>query len=229
MVGSHVSNENVYLPTTFRDGKHPSNQVRPPFLLNLLIKLIAVGLASLAFLASDLPQFQGKWMVARALAAMFFALLLPALWWIRGRSGPYPHLLDSLIVLTFNVDMAGNALNLYDTVAGFDLFIHFLCSATLVTAFGVVLSRYPLSRLNAWALAVGFGATTHILWEIAEYGMMKLGAFGLQLTYANTIHDFIFSFLGTLTGAALTVTVIRSGHSTSDAPFHTSPLVNGES
>ena len=63
-------------------------------------------------------------------------------------------------------------------------------------------------ELNAAALVVGFGATVHILWELLEYTMMQMGAFGLGLTYVNTIHDFIFGLLGTAAGAVLTVTVL---------------------
>ena len=101
-------------------------QFQAMLLLNLAMKLLAVGLAVSPFVAPDLPQFQGKAMVARALTYPLATLLIPALWWTRGRPLPYPHLPDILVVPPFVIDMGGNALNLYDTVDSFDLFAHWL-------------------------------------------------------------------------------------------------------
>ena len=38
-----------------------------------------------------------------------------------------------------------------------------------------------LGRLDV--AGVGFGATTHLAWEVIEYAVMKLGSSGLDLTY----------------------------------------------
>ena len=175
--------------------------------VNLALKALFVGLLLLGVVASDWPQFHGKAMAVRALTFPLAALLVPALWWIRGRPRPYPHVFDIMIVLPFVIDSGGNALNLYNTMEVFDRFAHWLNWTILVTAFGVAVSALPISRLNVFALAVGFGATTHICWEVIEYGLMQLGSSGLQLTYADTIDDLVLSLLGTICGAAATITL----------------------
>ena len=175
--------------------------------VNLALKALFVGLLLLGVIASDWPQFHGKAMTARALTFPLAALIVPALWWIRGGPRPYPHVFDIMVVLPFVIDSGGNALNLYNTTEIFDGFAHWLNWAILVSAFGIAVSALRLSRLNVFALAVGFGATTHICWEVIEYGLMQLGSSGLQLTYADTIDDLVLSLLGTICGAAATITV----------------------
>jgi len=169
------------------------------------------ALVVLALAAPDLPQFEGKGMGARALTYPISAVLVPLLWWTRGRRPPYPHLVDALVVLPFAIDLAGNALGLFDTVNHFDEVTHLLNWTLLVAAFGLAVSRLPITRLNAWALAVGFGATTHLAWELIEYGVMSLGFYGLDLTYSDTIGDIAVAFLGTLVGALVVLAAPSGG------------------
>src|SRR5919201_6583502 len=142
---------------------------RPPiFWLDLAIKLSLVIL--LAFGAfSGLERFAGKAFGWRLVGYSIAALLVPAIWVARGRRLPYPYAVDTLFVLPFLIDTAGNALDLYDTIDWWDDANHFLNWGILTAAFGQLVVRFPLGRLNTAMLAVGFGATTAILWEIAEY------------------------------------------------------------
>jgi hypothetical protein len=187
--------------------------------LNVAVKLLLAGLLIFSLAAPDLPQFAGKAMTARALTYPWSALLIPAVWWLRGRPSPYPHLVDALIVLPFLVDVAGNAANLYNTTRYFDDIAHFSNWMFLVTAFGAIMSSLPLGRLNAAALTLGFGTTTNVLWEIAEYVVMRLGSSGLSLTYEDTIGDLALSFCGTLVGALLTATLLWGRSYVSPALF----------
>ena len=180
----------------------------PLLVLNVAAKLLLAGLLIFSLVASDLPQFAGKAMTARALTYPWSALLVPAVWWLRGRPSPYPHLVDALIVLPFLIDVAGNAANLYNTTRYFDDIAHFVNWALLVTAFGAIVASLPLGRLNAAALTLGFGTTANVLWEIAEYIVMRLGSSGLQLTYEDTIGDLALSFCGTLVGVLLTAALL---------------------
>ena len=84
-------------------------------MLNVAVKLLLAGLVIFSSTNPDLPQFAGKAMAARAMFYPWAALLIPAIWLLRGRPSPYPHLLDALIALPFLIDVAGNAANLYDT------------------------------------------------------------------------------------------------------------------
>src|ERR687886_427069 len=204
MNGAHTDDIRDSAP----DGTAARRASGPLLVLNVAVKLLLAGLLIFSLVASDLPQFAGKAMTARALTYPWSALLVPVFWWLRGRPSPYPHLIDALIVLPFLVDVAGNAANLYNTTRYFDDIAHFVNWALLVTAFGAIMASLPLGRLNAATLTLGFGTTANVLWEIAEYIVMRLGSSGLQLTYEDTIGDLALSFCGTLVGALLTATLL---------------------
>jgi hypothetical protein len=174
---------------------------RPALVANLAVKLLLVGLLLFSLL-SDLERFSGKAMAARAATYPLAALIVPAWWWLRGRRDVYPHDVDLLIVLPFAVDTGGNVLDLY-SLWWFDDVAHFLNWTILVSAFALAVGRTRVGRLNAWGLAIGFGATTEILWELGEYAVMKLGSSGLQLTYEDTVGDLALGGCGTLLGATL--------------------------
>jgi hypothetical protein len=90
-------------------------------------------------LAPDLPQFEGKAWLGRALAYPISALIVPVAWLLvqrrRGRPVDYPYTLDILLVLPFLIDTAGNAANLYDTIDWWDDANHFVNWGLLVAAF----------------------------------------------------------------------------------------------
>jgi hypothetical protein len=104
------------------------------------------------------------------------------------------------VTLPFVIDTAGNAADLYATL-WFDALAHAVNWALIVAAFGIAIARLGLARWNVAALALGFGATTHVLWELIEYGLQALGSSGLQLTYRDTIADLGLSLLGSAVAA----------------------------
>jgi hypothetical protein len=165
----------------------------------------------LAVIEPDLPQFQGKAMGARLILYPLATLVVPIIWLIVGRRSPYPHLIDILVVLPFVNDTAGNALNLYNTTPYFDRYAHWFSWALLTTAFGSSVSVIQITRINVFALAIGFGVTTSVLWEIAEFILMQMGASGLQLTYNDTMDDLILSTLGSFVGSFLVITLFWRG------------------
>jgi hypothetical protein len=59
--------------------------------LNLGLKALLVGLLLFAVARPDLPQFHGKAVVARAAAYPIAALIVLAVWLLRGRRRRYPH------------------------------------------------------------------------------------------------------------------------------------------
>ncbi len=177
--------------------------------LNLGMKALLVGLL-LFSVTADLDRFNGKAMLARAIAYPLAALIVPVAWRLRGQPQPYPHLIDILVVLPFVIDTGGNVLDLY-SLWWFDDLAHFLNWLILVSAFALAFRRTSLRPLAAWSIAVGFGAATEILWELGEYAVMKLGSSGLQLTYEDTIGDLALGGLGTLLGATIVFGAFRPG------------------
>jgi len=177
---------------------------RLPALVNAVAKVALVGLLAYAVANADLSRFAGKAMPARALTYPLAALLVPVAWWLRGRPRPYPHAADALLVSPFLVDVGGNVADLYNAVAWFDDVAHATTWMLLVLAAGAFLLRLGLAPWITAALCVGFGATTHILWEIIEYLLMVSGNSGLQLTYGDTVGDLALSLTGTVVAASVT-------------------------
>ena len=174
------------------------------FWLDLAVKAALVGLLLFAVVRDDLPQFQGKAMAGRALTYPLAALVVPVGWWLarrrRGRLA-YPYAGDLLLVLHFLIDTAGNALNLYDTVEWWDDANHLVNWAILTLAAGHVLLRLPLGRWTTGALAVGFGATTAILWEFAEYFAFIRDSPELRTAYTDTLGDLALGLTGSVLAA----------------------------
>ena len=180
--------------------------------LDLGLKATLVGLLLFALARPDLPQFHGKAMLARAILYPLAALIVPVVWWLRGRSGrargTYPYAIDILLTLPFLIDVAGNAANLYDTLGWWDDANHFVNWAILVAAFGQLLIRLPVGRWETFGLAVGFGAVTAVLWEFAEYFTFIRNSPELQTAYTDTLGDLALGLSGSVLAATLTVTVL---------------------
>jgi hypothetical protein len=176
--------------------------------LDLGLKAALIGLLLFA-VVSDLERFEGKAMTGRALTYPIAALLVPAVWWLWFRRRSYPFDLDVLFLLPFLIDTAGNALDLYDSVDWWDDANHVVNWAILVLAFGRLLARLPVGRPEAFGLALGFGAVTHILWELGEYlTFIRGNPDELRGAYTDTLGDMALSLGGSAAAAALTVTVL---------------------
>ena len=93
------------------------------------------------------------------------------------------------MALPFIIDVAGNALDLYNTIVWFDDVAHAVTFMLLVLAVVMPSLRLDLEPWIAAGLSIGFGAVAHILWEIIEFVAMWIGSPGLQLTYEDTIGD----------------------------------------
>jgi hypothetical protein len=190
---------------------------RAALALDLAVKAALVGLLLFAVARPDLPQFGGKGVLARALAYPVAALIVPVAWWVvqwrRGRPVSYPYALDVLLVLPFLIDTAGNAANLYDTIGWWDDANHFVNWAILVAAFGQLLLRLPVGRLELVALAIGFGAVTAVLWEFGEYlTFIRNNESELRTAYTDTLGDLALGLSGSVLAAVLTARFARAGH-----------------
>ncbi len=180
---------------------------------NLVLKLGLLALLLFGTLSPDLPQFEGKAFGARLVAYGLVTLLVPAVWLLLGRERrgtSYPHWIDILVVVPFFMDTAGNAMHLYDTVAWFDDLMHFLTWVPWAMAFGLALHAAP--ELPRWAhagLVVGFGAVTHILWELGEYvTFVRDNPNEYRTAYTDTLGDLSLSLMGSVVAAVLVGTVL---------------------
>lgn len=178
---------------------------------NLAAKALLLCLLLYAVLRPELPQFQGKAMGVRLLTFGLPTVIVPLVWLLRLKRTrrTYPHHLDFCLVLPFLMDTGGNTLNLYDRVTWFDDAMHFATWVPWVLGFGFLLHYAP--ELPRWAhlgLVVGFGAVTHILWELGEYVAFVRKSPELTTAYTDTLGDLLLSLCGSIFGAVITVTAL---------------------
>ena len=88
------------------------------------ILFATVGQLLVASFATGLPQFAGKGFGARLVAYPVLMLLVPAVWVVRrrrrGGTEPLPWAGFALIMAPFLIDVTGNTLKLYDSLAWWD-------------------------------------------------------------------------------------------------------------
>ena len=164
--------------------------------IDIAIKAATVGLLLLALLAPELPQFQGKAFVGRAIVYPMALAVVPVAWlWIgRGRVR-FPVLTDILLGLPFLIDMAGNAFNLYATIEWWDDANH-LGNWALHTSAIVLLVRGRLTSMGVLAVGLAWAATSAILWELAEYVAFVPNSPEAVTAYADTLGDLALGLIG---------------------------------
>lgn len=171
----------------------------------LASKGLVIALSVYPLLRPGSSHFAGKAMGIRALLYPAVTLLIPIVWLASGRPEPYPVVADVALALPFTVDAGANVLGLF-AIPGFDAIPHVSGWFFLCVAFGLAVAPLAGHPLIAFGLVLGFGAVIDILWEVAEFALMKSGSSGLQLTYENTIQDLVMS----LTGAAIAAVVVAT-------------------
>ena len=175
----------------------PGAGSRSALLLDVVVKLGTVALLALALAAPTLPQFQGKAFLGRAIVYPFALALLPAIWVLFWRRRwPFPVLSDILLGLPFLLDMAGNGLNLYDTVWWWDDANHLVNWALHTAAIAFLLRMVGLQPWVRAGLGIGWAATTAILWELAEYATFLPNSPEATTAYADTLGDLALGLVG---------------------------------
>lgn len=159
----------------------------------------------------QLQQFQGKGFAARLVAYPVMMLALPVVWVVvarrRGSEAPLPWAGFALIMAPFLIDVAGNTLDLYDSLSWWDDANHFVNWFLLCLGIGVLLMRSPIAPPWALgALVVGIGALLAIVWELGEWYAFIRNGTELDTAYQDTLGD---ETLGSLGGAVAGVLVAR--------------------
>jgi hypothetical protein len=172
---------------------------------DIAVKIATIGLLAWAVLNPGLAQFQGKAFTGRAIAYPVALVAVPVLWWLLGRRRlPFPVVVDILIALPFLIDVAGNALNLYDTVEWWDDLNHLVNWALHTVAIGLLLRHGAWTPPTRAALAFGWAVTTAVLWEFAEYLTFVPNSPEAATAYVDTLGDLALGMLGGLLAAIVT-------------------------
>jgi hypothetical protein len=165
-----------------------------------------------ATFATGLQQFAGKGFAARLVAYPVLMLAVPVGWLLvtRLRGTPRttaPWSAFAVIMAPFLIDVTGNTVDLYDSIAWWDDANHLVNWFLLSTGIGLLLLRARISP--RWALGVlvaGIGALLAIGWELGEWYIFIRHGTELATAYQDTLGD---QALGTLGAALAGVLVVR--------------------
>jgi hypothetical protein len=190
--------------------QRPSDH-RSPLVESALVVAIAAAKAATvafavdAFVNAETPRLRGKAIRTRAFGYAGALLVVPVLWWLVPDRGRYPRALDLAVTIPLLLDAGGNALGLYEE-AHIDDAVHVANSAIVSGVAGALFAPRVDERWQAALIGAGVSITAETAWELAEYGAMRLGADGMDLTYDDTMADLAEGFLGAAIGALFTLT-----------------------
>ncbi|ADB35692.1 hypothetical protein Kfla_6700 [Kribbella flavida DSM 17836] len=156
-----------------------------------------------ALIWPDLSGIKGKASTARLVVYPLGAMVLPLWWWAYGRSRSalhtsFPWAAHLLITLPWLVDLIGNRLNLFDTIAWWDDAMHFVLWGLLTAGVLLAFAPWPLSRGLTAFVALGFGVTAAVIWELGEYYAFIRHSAELRTAYTDTLGDLSLGTLGAL-------------------------------
>ena len=164
-----------------------------------------VAFAIDAFMNADSPRLRGKAIRTRAIGYVGALLVVPVLWRLLPDRGRYPRALDLAVTIPLLLDAGGNALDLYEE-AHIDDVVHVANSAIVSGVAGALFGPYVDERWQAGLIGAGISIAAMTAWEVMEYGAMRLGADGMDLSYDDTMADLAEGFLGAALGALFTLT-----------------------
>ena len=163
------------------------------FWLTFAVKAVLICLLVFGAL-SGLQQFEGKVFLWRLVTYPIAALLVPITWGLTGRRASYPYTVDILLTLPCLIDTVGNTLDLYDTIWWWDDANHLVNWTLLSGAIGALAWRNHVRAWGTLAYVAGFGATTAIVWEIAEYVAFIRNSSEFETAYIDTLADLALGY-----------------------------------
>jgi hypothetical protein len=123
--------------------------------------------------------------------------------------------LDIGLGITLLVAAWSSVLDLYTTVTGWDLVVHFVANGLLAAAFCIMLVRAGVlpgtgTRVQAAAQTVFVGLGAAVVWEIAEWVGHNFVDPTIYVAYDDTIGDLVAGGLGSVV-AGLALPVLAAG------------------
>lgn len=201
-------------PVPRTDGPAPSGPALPAHAVakaTITLKVLLVLAMVRVLLDPGWANLEGKAPVARAILFPLLLLVVPAFWAFARRPADYPWGADLLVALGCSIDVLGNRLGLYDTVAWFDDAVHLVGAAIVSTVFVVLTLPDTRSFPRVAEAAIAAGLTASLAWELFEYGAFLTRSTEWTSAYSDTIGDLTLGWVGSLLAAALVVRVAGAG------------------
>lgn len=146
---------------------------------------------------------------AGVLAFSLPALMLPRALGLRGGA-------DLAVDVIILVAAGSNVFDLYRSLPGWDLVVHFLCTGAIAATGYVVLSRLGIVPAQAsrsfrpripLVICTTVGLAVSALWEMVEWAGRTFITAEIFVTYEDTIGDMALGGLGALAAGALLAVV----------------------
>ena len=186
-----------------------ATSVTPIAIVDIAVKVALVALIVIAMAYPDLGNVRGKAAPLRAIAYPAGVLIVPAIWWLRFRSRPFPWLGDLLVSLPWFTDTLGNRLNLFDSLWWFDDWMHFMNWGLLTAGLLVLTLPSPAGWWRTIERALALGVPLAVGWELAEYVAFIRTSPELGTAYTDTLGDLTLGTTGSIV-SALVVWFVRS-------------------
>ena len=156
----------------------------------------------------------------RAVGYPLISFTVPVLWWTLWRDRiSFPWLPDLLITITCFTDILGNRMDLYDTVAWFDDWMHVMNTGLLAAAFILLTLPRHVGFGRVLERALAFGASAAIAWEVAEYFAFISRSTEREFAYADTLGDLSLGTAGAVLAAVVLHRAWRHGYLVDPRPL----------
>ncbi|GAA1554595.1 hypothetical protein GCM10009789_05010 [Kribbella sancticallisti] len=181
----------------------------------LAAKAVLFLLLLTALFWPDLSGIKGKASTARLVVYPLGTAVLPIWWFAYGRAKntlhqSFPWTADLLITIPWLIDLLGNRLNLFDTITWWDDAMHFLLWGLLTAGVLIAFGPRGLTRGLTAFVALGFGATAAVIWEVGEYVAFVRHSPELRTAYTDTLGDLTLGTLGALLAGLIVHQVRRT-------------------
>jgi len=183
--------------------KGTTAELPPAAALDLVVKMVLIAFLVRLALDPGWGNLEGKAPMGRAIIYPCLGLVVPAAHLIMGGDRPFPWKADLLVTLAGFSDILGNRLDLYDRIAWFDDWIHFMNTGLIAAAVLMlgIPGHAPFIRLLDRAVAVGLSIS--LAWEIWEYFGFVTRSSESVTAYADTVGDLVLGWAGAIVAAVV--------------------------
>jgi hypothetical protein len=178
-----------------------------PWWVPTLVLVATVAQLGVAEWWPGIERFADKAFGARLVAYPVLMLLAPVTWWLvvrrRERTAAPPFGAFTLVMLPFLVDVTGNSLDLYDSIAWWDDFNHWFNWLLLLWGIGLLVAGDVHPDWAMVGLVAGLGAILAIGWELGEWWTFIRHGTELDTAYEDTLGDLSLGTLGAVCAGGL--------------------------